>query len=422
MVGAPALVLKPRDRWIGRDAADRKAHLDRMVGLARFLIRPGLACRTLASTVLGLCLGRLADDNAARYGVAPLPVETFVGPAHGGISLRATNRIHVGMTAGRGRCSAAGAQVPAKGIRMYPLVRDWRRRLGVAGPAVLLPPQSAWRLAPGEGLDRDHWAQTEFGGAPVGKAALARRLVASARIQATAPMKTVFTAACGDAAAVQGSCRMIDCPDDPALTLEAILAPHRARTPCRMRAQSTVLAIQDGSDLNVATPWACKGLGVIAKARGSAGTLGLHRPTTFAVNTDGVPLGLPRIAFEAPDGQAEKSKPTADKKTQCWLQGWRDITRLTAGLANTRVIAVMDRESDAIDLFCAWRDEGGADLLVRTTHGRGLAEETTLFETMRAARGPTAFAGREARPAQCARRWQTVDLPIPKCRSSELTR
>ena len=97
MVAAPALVLKPRDRWIGREA-----HLDRAVGLARFLIRPGLACRTLASTVLGLCLGRLADDYAARYGVAPLPVETFVGPAHGGISLRVANRIHVGMTAGRG--------------------------------------------------------------------------------------------------------------------------------------------------------------------------------------------------------------------------------------------------------------------------------------------------------------------------------
>ncbi len=45
---------------------------------------------------------------------------------------------------------------------------------------------------------------------------------------------------------------MIDCPDDPALTPEAMLAPHRARTLCRMRAQSTVLAIKDGSDLNVA--------------------------------------------------------------------------------------------------------------------------------------------------------------------------
>ncbi len=46
---------------------------------------------------------------------------------------------------------------------------------------------------------------------------------------------------------------------------------------------------------------------------------------------------------------------------------------------------MMGRESDAIDLFCAWRDEGGAGLLIRATHDRGLAEETTLFETLRAA-------------------------------------
>ena len=220
--------------------------------------------------------------------------------------------------------------------------------------------------------------------------------MASARIRATAPMKTVFTAACGDAAAVQGSCRMIDRPDDPALTPEAMLAPHRARTPCRMRAQSTVLAIQDGSDLNVATHRACKGLGVIAKTRGSAGTLGLRMHTTFAVNADGVPLGLPHIAFEVPDGQV-------DKKMQRWLQDRRDTSRLTAGMANTRVIAVMDRESDVIDLFCAWHDEGGP--------------------TCWSARRMTGVLPRR-RPCskRCVRRRHTVDLPIPKRRRSELTR
>ena len=74
-------------------------------------------------------------------------------------------------------------------------------------------------------------------------------------------------------------------------------------------------------------------------------------------------------------------------------------SRLTAGLANTRVIAVMDRESDAIDLFCAWRDEGGAGLLIRATHDRGLAEETALFETMRAAPGAVRPALADGRPA-----------------------
>ena len=38
---APALQLAPRDRWIGRDAEQRRAQLHGVVGLSRFLIRPG---------------------------------------------------------------------------------------------------------------------------------------------------------------------------------------------------------------------------------------------------------------------------------------------------------------------------------------------------------------------------------------------
>ena len=44
--------------------------------------------------------------------------------------------------------------------------------------------------------------------------------------------------------------RFIDKPDDSAVTISAILQPHRERTIQRMKAQKTVLCIQDGSDLN----------------------------------------------------------------------------------------------------------------------------------------------------------------------------
>ena len=40
-IAASALHLAPRDRWIGWDAATRRAHLHRVVGLSRSLIRPG---------------------------------------------------------------------------------------------------------------------------------------------------------------------------------------------------------------------------------------------------------------------------------------------------------------------------------------------------------------------------------------------
>ena len=46
--GAAALALSARERWIGWDVAQRRAHLHRVVGLNRFLIRPSVRCHNLA--------------------------------------------------------------------------------------------------------------------------------------------------------------------------------------------------------------------------------------------------------------------------------------------------------------------------------------------------------------------------------------
>jgi hypothetical protein len=55
---ASALYLEARDRWIGWNAQQRQAQEGRVVNLSRFLIRPGVRCRNLASYVLGACVGR----------------------------------------------------------------------------------------------------------------------------------------------------------------------------------------------------------------------------------------------------------------------------------------------------------------------------------------------------------------------------
>ena len=49
---------------------------------------------------------------------------------------------------------------------------------------------------------------------------------------------------------VKGYYRMIDQPDDAAVTLEHILQPHREQTVRRLQDQRTVLCIQDGTDLD----------------------------------------------------------------------------------------------------------------------------------------------------------------------------
>ena len=133
----------------------RAQQLHRVVAMSRFLIRPGVRCHNLASKVLGMCLRRLADDFARRYGYSPLLVETFVDSrCHAGTSLKASNWILVGETCGRGRFAPAGVQVPVKSIYMYPLQPAWREQLGLA----TREPIPA--LGPGEGLDRAQWAET----------------------------------------------------------------------------------------------------------------------------------------------------------------------------------------------------------------------------------------------------------------------
>lgn len=238
---AAALRLAAREHWMGWSDAQRRAHLDLVVCLSRFLIRPG--CANLASHVLGRVLRRLPRDFRARYGYSPWLVETFVLPEHDGASLRAANFRHIGVTAGRGRQDRAHRQAAGvKAIYMYALRPDWRRRLGVPAEA------PARRLKPGEGLASATWAAQEFGGAALGDKRLTARLVQSAELLAEYPGRAI-SAAARVAAAVDGYYRLIEQPADTEVTPERILAPHRARSVQRMHGQPTVLCIQDGSDL-----------------------------------------------------------------------------------------------------------------------------------------------------------------------------
>ena len=232
---AAALQLRAREAWMGWSAGQRLAHLHRVLCLSRFLIRPGVRCRNLASQVLGQVLARVAEDFEARYRYRPWLVETFVGPAHDGASVKAANFVWVGHTAGRGRQDRDHARArPVKSVYMYELEPHWRRRLGVARVA------AAPALGPAEGLDSAAWTGNEFGGAPLGDQRLSARLVKSAGLLASLPGEAV-TANASHRAAVKGYYRLIDQPVSSAVTPGNILAPHRARTLQRMRGQDTVL-------------------------------------------------------------------------------------------------------------------------------------------------------------------------------------
>lgn len=76
--GPPSFYLSCRDCWIGWDAQALEQNRHRVIGLARFLLRPGLRCANLASRSYRLVLSRVRTDWLERYGVRPELVETYV--------------------------------------------------------------------------------------------------------------------------------------------------------------------------------------------------------------------------------------------------------------------------------------------------------------------------------------------------------
>ena len=373
---AAALRVSVRDQWIGWDDAQRCSHLHRVVGLSRLLIRPGVRVAHLASHVLGQVLRRLPQDFERRYGYRPYLVETFVEtPTYSGVSLRAANWRLIGNTRGRGRQDRTHAcKETRKAIYVYALQRDWRHLLALpaAPSAEVLRPGP---LAPGEGLDSAHWAAHEFGDAPLGDRRLSRRLVMCAQRQAEDPMRAFTGVAKSDWAAAKGYYRLIDQPADSEVSAERILQPHRQRTLRRMQAQPTVLCIQDGTDLNFATRPETTGLGVIGRNQTAAVVRGLHLHSTFAVSSEGLPLGVLRAEFSGTAGP--------DKKTERWLNGLHDCAAAARELPSTEIVSVMDREADFFELFLAQRDHPRVQLLVRAMHNRRLDAQYKLFEKVR---------------------------------------
>ena len=76
-----------------------------------------------------------------------------------------------------------------------------------------------------------------------------------------------------------------------------------------------------------------------------------HMHSTLAVSGEGLPLGVPHIQYEAPDGQAEQRKPLEERKTMRWIRGLRACAALAAELEGVRPVSVMDREGDVFAVF-----------------------------------------------------------------------
>lgn len=191
---------------------------------------------------------------------------------------------------------------------------------------------------------------------------------------------------------MKGYYRLIDHPDQAAVSMAAILEPHRAHTIRRMQGQRLVLCVHDGTALDYAGLAQCKGLGVIGTNQTGAQSRGLHLHSTLAVTGDGLPLGVLRAACTAPglkparDARPTSAVPIAEKATFCWIEAQRACVAVAATMPQTRLVSVMDREADFFALFDEQRRQPRVDLLVRAKHDRTLTRAPgKLFAAVRQA-------------------------------------
>lgn len=223
----------------------------------------------------------------------------------------------------------------------------------------------------------------------MGDERLSSRLVECAGAQAINPDRAFSGVAKGDWAAVKAYYRLIDHADETAVSMENILLPHRERTMRRMKAQQTVLCVEDGSNLDYSSLDCCEGLGVIGSNQTGAKSRGLYLHSTLAVTTDGLPLGILKAQCLAPGLKCETGKrlhrhvPIEEKESFCWIVGLRDCMEVAKQMPHTRLISVMDREADFFELFDEHRQNPSVELLVRAQYNRLTTGESKLFDAVR---------------------------------------
>lgn len=396
--GSAALYLEGRDEWIGWDAAQRMAHLPRVLNMARFLIRPQVRCDNLASQVLSLCTRRVAQDFERRYGLHPWLLESFVDRSHyDGASYKAASWIGVGQTKGRGRNGQRKEGKSLKDIYLYGLVDDLRGRIGVEPPVLEA-------LEAASGLEAQGGANQEFGACELGAPRRTRRLVKIVRDQAAQPSGSYSQAAGGNRHKLKGYYRFLNNPRAE-LDPESLLQTHRTQTIRRMKKEKTVLILQDTTELNFSTRPACQDLGQLGSNQTGAKSRGLDLHSCLAVGAlSGRPLGVLRLHGYAPESAQGKNphRPIEQKESSRWLQAYQEAADVAQMIPETRVISVADREGDMFELFDYRRRLPGkkAELLVRAKWDRALeGTEAKLFEELAA----TPLAKR-------------VSLPVPRQR------
>ena len=169
---------------------------------------------------------------------------------------------------------------------------------------------------------------------------------------------------------------------------KTILDSHTIRTVERCREYSTVLEIQDTTELDFSEHKAVRGLGPISNPAAQ----GLKVHISLCSSDEGVPLGILHETVWAREknrrsaGYQQRKAAIETKESYRWLTH-RDLSQ-TLIPETVEVITVTDREGDIYELLALPR-RPKSEFLIRATHNRSTkaesyaAEVIPLFEAIR---------------------------------------
>jgi hypothetical protein len=223
--------------------------------------------------------------------------------------------------------------------------------------------------------------EEDFGGVDLGDKRLNRRLLKIAG-QFYAKPDASPKAACGGWAETNAAYRFFD---NDRVTPEKIFESHHGGVLQRIKEYGgdTILCIQDTTELQYSTHKSLQGVGNL----GDRGRKGFWAHSQYVVSSEAIPLGVWHSKFTIPevlDPTLEKKKPTSaerrntpieEKKTFCWLEGYRLSCQLAELNPERTIISTMDREGDIYEIFAErelLKKQGkpSAHWLVRLQHDR----------------------------------------------------
>jgi hypothetical protein len=425
--GPASFYLSGRDCWIGWDALAREQNRSKVLGLSRFLIRPGVQSANLASRCYGLVLNRVRADWEQRYGIVPVLVETYVDRStHTGRSLVAANWLRIGTTQGRGRTSPSPKIRPKSGKDLW--IWQWDERAREQLQQRSLPqvvPRSVFDLSP-QALSG--WVDQELDGLDLGHRKLDQRFSLMLQARWLHPSWSFYTSFGGRREGIAA----YDFVQNPRaeLCFDSLLAPHQNSTRRRMAAESVVLLAQDTTALSYNTLLKTQGLGPIGNERKSGRGLMLH--TLQAFRMDGIPLGCAWAEVWARNAQSDtpdRNEQSIDQKESGrWVDAYQAARAAAGQMPRTMILVCGDRESDIIDLFDrATVAPKNLRFLVRAQHDRTLSSGDKLREHL--SRQPVGGTlevkiprsrQHPARTATLELRWAQIQIVPPRvgCKNS----